>query len=53
MGEKRFGLFSLIALLAFLAFLAYVVYQMRQSPPIITTEDIQKARAITRRLEHE
>jgi hypothetical protein len=47
--KKCFSLFGLLALLAFFAFLAFVVWQMRQTP-IITSEDVKKAREIAARL---
>jgi hypothetical protein len=48
--EKRcFSLFGLLALLGFFVFLSFVIWQMRQAP-IITPEDIKKARDIAARL---
>ena len=46
-----FGLLGILAFFAFLGFFAFMIWQMRQISGVITTEDIEKARAIARRLE--
>lgn len=53
MEDKRFfGLLGIIAFLAFLSFLVFIVWQIRQQASgLVTTSDIQRARAIVRRAE--
>jgi len=47
--KKYFSFLGFLAFLAFLAFLSFVIWQMRQTP-IITSEDVKKAREIAGRL---